>query len=68
MPPVMFGLVLVAVGLFCIAVAGFDWDFVMQGRKVRSMVALIGRGPTRVVYAVIGVGMVALGVVAMLRP
>ena len=67
MPPEILAIVLVLVGIFCIAVAAFDWDFVMQGRKVRSMVALVGRGAMRLVYAAIGVFMVAMGVLALLR-
>jgi hypothetical protein len=54
-------LVFILVGLCCIAVAVFDPDFVMEGRKVRSMVALVGRGTMRGVYALVGLAMVAAG-------
>ena len=59
-----FGLLSAAVGAFCAAAIG-DWDLVFDGRKVRSFVALVGRGTMRAVYLVIGVAMVAVGLLSV---
>ncbi|MCE2884623.1 MAG: immunity 17 family protein [Planctomycetaceae bacterium] len=61
-----FGLLLILVGAFCAAAALFDWDFVFEGRKVRSHVALLGRGGMRAIYFLIGAGMIVLGALAAL--
>jgi hypothetical protein len=39
-----FGLILILVGGFCAAGGAFDWDFVFEGREVRSYVALLVNG------------------------
>ena len=59
-----FGFVIAAVGAFCAAAAIGDWDLVFNGRKVRSFVALVGRGTMRAVYLLIGVAMVAVGLMS----
>jgi uncharacterized membrane protein YidH (DUF202 family) len=61
-----FGVVLILVGAFCAAAAAFDWDFVFNGRKVRSYVALLGRGTMRAIYFFLGVGLVVLGALTAL--
>lgn len=60
-------ILLLLVGPALIAIAVFDPGFVMEGPRVRSLVGLLGRGGTRVVYAVIGVVMVVAGVYALTR-
>lgn len=61
-----FGLILILVGGFCAAVGAFDWDFVFEGRKVRSYVALLGRGAMRAIYFLIGAAMIVLGALTAL--
>jgi len=39
---------------------------VFEGRKVRSCVSLVGRGTMRVVYFLIGAGMIVVGALAAL--
>jgi len=59
------------IGAFCAAAALFDWDFIFEGRKVRSYVSLAGSGTMRAVYCLTGAGMfvvralAALGVVGV---
>lgn len=40
-----------------LAIAAFAPDFVMEGRRVRSLVGLLGRTGTRVLYALLGVAL-----------
>lgn len=46
--------VLVAIGLFTVCGALFDWSWFMGNRRARLFVALFGRGGARVVYGLIG--------------
>lgn len=61
-----FVLLLILAGAFSAAAAIFDWDFVFEGRKVRSYVALLGRGTMRAIYFLIGAGMIVLGALTAL--
>jgi hypothetical protein len=61
-----FGLLLILVGAFCAAAALFDWDFVFEGRKVRSFVSLAGRGTMRAIYFLIGAVMIVAGALVAL--
>jgi hypothetical protein len=48
------GLLLVAFGAFAIAGAVMDWDFFMNARKARLVVAIIGRTGARIFYGLLG--------------
>ena len=62
MDPTLLGLILIVSGALCVAAAIFDWDFFMQGRGARGIVAIFGRSATRVFYAIFGAAMGGLGV------
>jgi len=55
------GLLLVLVGLFAIAGGLFDWEWFMTNRKAWVFVKLLGRNGARVFYSVLGLVVVALG-------
>lgn len=54
-------------GAAMLAIAALDPDFVMNGWRVRSLVGLIGRTGTRILYAVIGIGLLAAGGFMLVR-
>lgn len=62
----VMGLVFIAIGLFAICGAGFNWDWFMTHRKARIFVALFTRTGARIFYALLGGGLVTLGILAML--
>lgn len=57
----LFGLLLVAAGIFSICGAAFDWDFFMNSRKARFFVSMFGRTIARVFYCVLGLVITVLG-------
>lgn len=61
-----FGFAMILSGFICTAAALFDWDFVFEGRRVRSFVSLVGRGTMRAVYFFIGAVMIVVGALAAL--
>jgi uncharacterized membrane protein YphA (DoxX/SURF4 family) len=65
--------IFVAIGVFALAGAVFDWDWFMNHPKARVLARALGRGGARIFYGVVGTGfvvgglLVALGVVEPLR-
>jgi hypothetical protein len=51
-----------AAGAFAVVAAWRDWDWFMEGRKARVWVQLLGRNGARVLYALIGAGLLVLAV------
>ena len=60
------GLLIVAVGLFSVCGAVFDWEWSMTNRKARALVALLGCGGAGVFYALLGAGIMFLGILILL--
>jgi hypothetical protein len=58
------GLILVAAGLFSLCGAFFNWDFFMNARKARLVVALLGRTGARFFYGTVGTVGVMAGLAA----
>ena len=56
------GLVFVAIGLFLVATAIFDWEWVMNNRRARLLSNLITRSGARIAYGVLGGGAIVVGV------
>jgi hypothetical protein len=56
-----------AAGIAMIAIAVFAPDFVMEGRRVRSLVALLGRTGTRVLYAFLGIVLMAAAAFTLMQ-
>jgi len=52
----------VAIGLFAVSGAVFDWEWFMTNRKARFFVAIFGRTGARVFYAILGLLLVGLGI------
>jgi hypothetical protein len=57
----LFGLIIVAMGIFSICGAAFDWDWFINHRKAQFFVAIFGRNGARVFYGILGVFLVVLG-------
>ena len=56
------GLLIAAGGIFGIVGAVMDWDWFMNHSKARFMCSLCGRNGARVFYIVLGLALVAGGV------
>jgi hypothetical protein len=51
-----------ALGLFFLSAALFNWTWCYELRKTRWLAARIGRGGARIVLAVVGISLAALSV------
>jgi Immunity protein 17 len=56
------GLIFIAIGLFAICGAGFDWDWFMTHRKAQLFTSLFGRSGARAFYCLLGAGLLTFGV------
>jgi hypothetical protein len=56
------GLIFIAGGTFSILGAVFDWEWFMNARKARFMVAILTRFGARVFYGILGLALVTFGV------
>ena len=61
MPPSIMGSLFIAIGLFAICGAGFNWDWFLNHRKARFFVAVFKRTGARIFYLLLGGGLVTLG-------
>jgi hypothetical protein len=59
------GLLFVAIGLFALSGAGFNWDWFMNHRKARLFSSIFGRSGARFFYGLLGVGLIVLGILMM---
>jgi hypothetical protein len=57
-----FGLIFVAVGIFTLCGAIFDWDWFMNNRKARFFVTILTRNGARIFYALLGIGFIVFGI------
>jgi len=55
------GSLFIAIGLFAICGAGFNWDWFLNHRKARFFVAVFKRTGARIFYLLLGGGLVTLG-------
>jgi small neutral amino acid transporter SnatA (MarC family) len=62
----MAGLIVIAMGLFSLLGAILDWDWYMNHRKARFIVKILGRKGARIFYAILGLGLIVLGVLLAL--
>jgi hypothetical protein len=62
----MSGWLLVAIGVFAVSGAVFQWDFFMNHPKARFFVRLIGLRGTRIFYALLGTALAVMGVLIVL--
>ena len=56
------GLVFIAIGIFSICGAAFQWNWFMNHYKVRFLTSLFGRSGARAFYFAIGGGMILFGI------
>lgn len=59
--PLWASIFFVFAGLFSFAGAVFDWEWFMTHRKAALFVRLLGRSGARVLYALLGILLAALG-------
>jgi len=59
--PLWASIFFVLAGLFSFAGAVFDWDWFMTHYRARLFVGLLGRNGARVLYALFGIFLAALG-------
>ena len=59
--PLWASILFVGAGLFSFAGAVFDWDWFMTHHRAAVFVRLLGRNGARVLYALLGIFLVALG-------
>jgi hypothetical protein len=60
------GIIIVAAGLFSVCGAVWNWDWFINSRKARGIVALCGRNGARVFYGLLGTAMSVLGLLVIL--
>jgi len=58
------GLFFMAVGAFAVAGSVFNWDFFLNARKARFVVAVLTRTGARIFYAALGLALLTLGTLA----
>lgn len=61
-----YGLIFVAVGAFSAAGGICDWDWFMNNRKAQAFVKLLSRKGARIFYVLLGLALVALGILVMM--
>jgi di/tricarboxylate transporter len=54
MDNIVVGVVVIALGLFSICGAVFQWSFFMEDRKARRLIGIFGRQPVRIFYMILG--------------
>lgn len=64
----LLALVLLGAGLFSVLGAALNWNFFLNSRRARLFMRLFGRNGTRIVYLLLGSGLVVLGVMGLLNP
>jgi len=64
----LIALFLLAAGVFSILGAALNWNFLLNSRRARLFMRLFGHNGTRIVYLLLGSGLVVLGVMGLLNP
>jgi hypothetical protein len=59
------GLIFLAIGIFTLSGAIFDWDWFMNSRKAKFFVTIFSRPGARIFYGLLGSGFFVLGILAM---
>ncbi len=55
------GLIFIAIGVFALCGAGFDWEWFMNHRKARFFTWMFGRTGARIFYGLLGVVLIVVG-------
>jgi Immunity protein 17 len=61
------GLLIIGVGVFALAGSICDWDWFMNARKARFMVAILTRNGARIFYALLGLALGTLGIIDLAK-
>ncbi len=67
----IIGWTIIAAGVFSVCGGVFDWDFFMNSRKARPLVAFFSRDGARLFYVLLGLFVIFFGflfVMGILRP
>ena len=62
---ILFVLLMLAAGVFCIFCAVKDYDFFMESSKAWLFVKLFGRNGARIFYILLGVFIIVCGILAV---
>jgi len=62
----LWGLFFIAIGIFSLCGALFDWDWFMDARKARFIVKIFGRNGARIFYSLLGTGLAVLGILGLI--
>lgn len=60
------GMILLGAGVFSVCGAVCDWDWFINSRKARAMVALLGRNGARAFYGLLGAVLSVVGLLGLL--
>lgn len=60
-PDLFVGAVAIAIGLFVMSAALFNWEWYYQLHKARWIESICGRGGARVFFGVLGLALIVLG-------
>jgi hypothetical protein len=55
-------LLFILIGLYTIAGAAFNWEWFMRNPKANVFVRLLGRTGTRILYSILGCGLIFIGI------
>ncbi|MCC7012787.1 MAG: immunity 17 family protein [Planctomycetes bacterium] len=66
MEEIWLALIVIAVGAFSLLCAIKDWDWFILSAKAKLVVLLLGRKGARIFYAVLGIVLIAMGVIVLL--
>lgn len=61
------GILVILMGLFCLAACFFNWNFFFNSRKAYWIVKIFGRTGARCFYALVGIAIVVLGTMGLLN-
>jgi drug/metabolite transporter superfamily protein YnfA len=61
----VYGLLFVFAGCFSMAGAYFNWDWFMKNSRAWLFVKLFGRNGARIVYGLLGAGLVTFGLTTL---
>jgi len=66
MSEMWMGIIAILVGLFTLGGAIGNWDWFMNNRRVRFVVAILSRTGARIFYGLLGALFIVLGLLAMM--
>lgn len=63
----LFGVIIIAVGIYCLCAAVFNWNWFFNNRRARGLVNIFGRSGARIFYALLGLFFAGIGTYVMIE-